>query len=61
MLICMKTNTVISYINRLHTKFKTHEAVAKELGISKRYVIYLKKGERIPSEHLRKLIKMVLK
>lgn len=57
----MKTNTVISYINRLHKKLGTHKAVAKKLGISKRYVIYLKTGERIPSDHLRKLIKLSLK
>jgi len=57
----MKTITVKTYINRLHKKLGSNEAVAKELGISKRYVIYLKKGERVPSDHLRKLIKMVLK
>jgi len=56
----MKKTTVISYINRLHKRHGTLKAVAKELGISTRYVIYLKNGERIPSESLRKLIKMIL-
>ena len=42
-------------------RFGTQEAVARELGISRRYVIYLENGERVPSEHLRKLIKVVLK
>jgi DNA-binding XRE family transcriptional regulator len=56
----MENKTVKTYIKRLHKKLGTQEAVAKELGISRRYVIYLEKGERVPSEHLRKLIKAVL-
>jgi len=57
----MENKTVKSYMRRLHKRFKTQEAVARELGISRRYVIYLENGERVPSEHLRKLIKAVLK
>jgi hypothetical protein len=57
----MEKKTVKTYMERLHRKYKTYEAVGKALGISRRYVIYLTNGERIPSEHMRKLIKMVLK
>ena len=57
----MENKTVKTYIKRLHKRYKTHEAVGVALGISKRYVIYLENGERVPSEHLRKLIKVMLK
>ena len=57
----MQTKTVKTYIKQLIRKFKTKTKVAQELGVSLRYVLMLEKGEKIPSEHLRKLIKMVLK
>jgi hypothetical protein len=57
----MEKKTVKTYMERLHRKYKTHEAVGGALGISRRYVIYLIKGERVPSDHLRKLIKVMLK
>ena len=61
MMLDMETKTVKTYMKRLHRKYKTHEAVGKALGISRRYVIYLLKGEKVPSETLRKLIKVMLK
>jgi len=48
-------------MNQLVKSLGSNEAVADYLGISKRYVIYLKKGERVPSDPLRKLIKLLLK
>jgi transcriptional regulator with XRE-family HTH domain len=57
----MKTQTVKTYMNQLVKSLGSNEAVADYLGISKRYVIYLKKGERVPSDPLRKLIKLLLK
>ena len=60
MLLTMETKTVKTYMKRLHRKYKTYDGVADALGISRRYVVYLIKGERIPSDHLRKLIKVML-
>jgi DNA-binding transcriptional regulator YiaG len=57
----MQTKTVKTYIKQLIRKFKTKTKVAQELGVSLRYVLMLEKGEKVPSDHLRKLIKMVLK
>ena len=60
----MKTLTVKTYIKQLlkRKNSKTRYAdVARDLGITPRYVRHLEKGERVPSEHLRKLIKVVLK
>ncbi len=57
----MKTKTVITLIKRLLRQFGGYEKVAKELGITSRYVRHLEKGEKAPSDSLRKLIKMVLK
>lgn len=56
----MQTKTVKTYVKQLIRKFKTKTKVAQELGISLRYVLMLEKGEKIPSEHLRKLIKAML-
>ena len=57
----MKTNTVKTYIKQLVRKFGKRKLVAQELGVSLRYIYMLEKGEKIPSDHLRKLIKLVLK
>jgi len=57
----MKKKTVKTYIRQLVAKFGTRGKVAEELGITIRYVLMLEKGEKVPSEHLRKLIKMLLK
>ena len=57
----MKTKTVKTYMKQLVRKFGKRKIVAQELGISARYVLILEKGEKEPSEHLRKLIKRVLK
>jgi transcriptional regulator with XRE-family HTH domain len=57
----MKTKTVITLIKQLLKRYGNYEKVARELGVTARYVRHLEKGERIPSNHLRKLIKMVLK
>ena len=57
----MRTKTVITLIKRLLRKFGSYEKVAKELGITSRYVRHLEKGEKVPSESLRKLIKVLLK
>ena len=61
-IVCtMKTLTVKTYIKRLIKRFGKRQAVADELGISLRYIYMLENGEKIPSDHLRKLIKAVLK
>jgi len=57
----MKTLTVKTYIKRLIKKFGKRRAVAQELGVTLRYIYMLEKGEKVPSDHLRKLIKAVLK
>ena len=57
----MKTKTVKTYIKQLLKVHGGYEPVEKLLGIKERYIRYLEKGERVPSEHLRKLIKIVLK
>ena len=57
----MKTKTVITLITKLKRRCGSYEKVGQELGVTPRYVRHLEKGERTPSEHLRKLIKMVLK
>ena len=59
--IIMKTKTVKTYIKRLLMLFNDYKGVAKTLGVTPRYIRHLEKGERIPSEHLRKLIKIILK
>ena len=57
----MKPKTVKTYIIQLHKRLGSNKAVATYLGVSVRYIIYLKQGQRIPSKSLRKLIKMLLK
>jgi len=57
----MKSKTVKTYIKQLISKIGERKAVAKELGISLSYLYMLEKGKKAPSEHLRKLIKRVLK
>jgi len=57
----MRTKTVITLIKRLLRKFGGYEKVASELGITARYVRHLENGEKVPSDHLRKLIKVLLK
>jgi transcriptional regulator with XRE-family HTH domain len=57
----MKAKTVITLIKHLLKRYGSYEKVARELGITARYVRHLEKGEKIPSEHLRKLIKVTLK
>ena len=49
-----------SQISQLIARFGTKKKVAEELGITMRYVLMLEKGEKAPSKHLRKLIKVVL-
>ena len=57
----MRAKTVITLIKQLMKKFGGYEKVATELGITARYVRHLEKGEKVPSESLRKLIKILLK
>jgi transcriptional regulator with XRE-family HTH domain len=57
----MKTKTVIMLIKKLKRRYGSYEKVGQELGVTARYIRHLEKGERTPSEHLRKLIKIVLK
>jgi len=57
----MKTLTVKTYMKRLIKRFGKRQAVADELGVSLRYIYMLENGEKVPSEHLRKLIKVVLR
>lgn len=57
----MKTKTVKTYIKQLIKQFKTKKETAQRLGVSLRYIYMLEKGEKIPSESLRKLIKVMLK
>ncbi len=54
-----KTN-IIKLLGRYPHKFR-YDMLASELGITSRWVRYLEKGEKAPSEHLRKLIKLLLK
>ena len=59
----MRRKTVKTYIitmlGRYLYKYR-YEMLAKELGITSRYVRMLEKGEKEPSQHLRKLIKVIL-
>ena len=57
----MKDKTVKTYIKRLLKAYGGYAGVTKHLMIKERYIRYLEKGERIPSEHLRKLIKISLR
>ena len=57
----MKTKTVITLIKRLLKQYENYRNVALVLGITPRYVRHLEKGEKVPSDHLRKLIKIVSK
>jgi len=57
----MKPKTIITLTKRLLKKYGGYQKVAQELGITPRYVRHLEKGEKVPSEHLRKLIKMMVK
>ena len=56
----MKTKTVKTYIKQLLRIYRDYDNVAEILKITPRYVRHLEKGEKIPSEHLRKLIKIIL-
>jgi len=60
MLFNMKRNTAKTYIRRLVKQEGSEKAVAQLLGITPRYVKMLLAGQ-VPSEPLRKLIKVVLK
>ena len=57
----MKTNTVKTYIKQLVRKIGSKKQAAQELGVTLRYIYMLEKGEKVPSESLRKLIKILLK
>lgn len=57
----MKNKTVKTHMQRLLNQLGDRQGVANALGISERYVRNLEKGEKIPSDQLRKLIKLVLK
>ena len=59
----MRKKTVKTYIIKLLGRYPykyRYEMLAKELGITPRYVRNLEKGEKEPSKHLRKLIKVIL-
>ena len=56
----MKTKTVKTHIKRLLQEHGSRDKVATVLGITPRYVRNLENGEKIPSDHLRKLIKMMM-
>lgn len=56
----MQAKTVKTYIKQLVKRFGSKEKTAQRLGVSLRYIYMLEKGEKIPSEHLRKLIKVKL-
>lgn len=53
----MKTLKVKTLINKLIQKLGSVQAVADHIGISKRWVIYLKTGEKKASIFLAKAIK----
>jgi len=53
----MKTMKVKTLINKLIQQLGSEQAVADRLGISIRWVIYLKKGERKAGIFLAKAIK----
>ena len=55
----VKTKTVKTYIKQLVKRMGSKDAVARKLGITLRYIYMLEKG-KIPGEHLRKIIKLVL-
>ncbi len=57
----MKSQTIITDIKRLLRKCGGYQDVAKKIGVTARYVRHLEKGEKIPSDHLRKLIKLVVR
>lgn len=57
----MQTKTVKTYIKQLVKKFGSKEKAAQNLGVTLRYIYMLENGEKVPSEHLRKLIKILLK
>jgi DNA-binding transcriptional regulator YiaG len=59
----MNNKTVKTYIGKLLKRYpykKRYELLAKELGVTTRHIRYLEKGESVPSEPLRKLIKILL-
>jgi DNA-binding transcriptional regulator YiaG len=56
----MRTKTVITLIRKLKRQCGSYEKAGQELGVTARYVRHLEKGEKAPSEHLRKLIQMVI-
>ena len=53
----MKTLKVKTAINQLIQRLGSDQAVADHMGISKRWVIYLKTGEKKASMYLAKAIK----
>jgi len=57
----MKTVKIKTTINKLIQKLGSDQAVADHIGISLRWVIYLKKGERKAGILLAKAIKEELK
>jgi len=59
--LAMKSNTVKTYIKQLVRKIGSKKQAAQELGVTLRYIYMLEKGEKVPSESLRKLIKILLK
>ena len=57
----MKQQTIKTSIGRLLKRYPhkyRYELLAEELGISTRWIRLLEKGEKSPSNHLRKLIKL---
>ena len=59
-LLIMNKNTAKTYIRQLVKREGSEKAVSQLLGITPRYVKMLLAGQ-VPSEPLRKLIKVVLK
>ena len=59
----MKNKTVKTSISKLLKRYPNkfrYDMLAKELGITTRWIRILEKGNQAPSEHLRRLIKVVL-
>jgi len=61
--LTMQTKTIKTDIKRLLSKYpekSRYAEVHKLLGIGTRHIRYLESGERFPSDHLRKLVKLLL-
>jgi DNA-binding transcriptional regulator YiaG len=57
----MKNKTAITLIKKLKRRYGSYEKAGLTLGVTARYIRLLEKGEKTPSEHLRKLLEMVVK